>query len=66
MTESASDYAQGQRSGSSWRSSAAKEGIMSEVKDFLAVLYLLELRIAADHPTLARASENIYKYTPFR
>lgn len=43
-----------------------KEGLVSEVKDFLAVLYLLELRIAADHPTLARASENIYKYTPFR
>ncbi len=43
-----------------------KDGVISEVKDFLAVLYLLELRIAADHPTLARASENIYKYTPFR
>lgn len=65
VTESASDYAK-----ESFRQFVeifrGKEGLISEVKDFLAVLYLLELRIAADHPSLARASENIYKYTPFR
>jgi Zn-finger nucleic acid-binding protein len=43
-----------------------REGVISEVKDFLAVFYLLKLRIAVDHPKLAKASENINKYTPFK
>ena len=43
-----------------------KNGIVPEVKDFLAVLYLLELRIAAEHPTLVKTSQGIYKYTPFK
>lgn len=42
------------------------DGVVSEVKDFLAVLYLLELRLAADHPALAHAAEHIYRNTPFR
>lgn len=43
-----------------------KEGRISEVKDFLAVLYLLELRVAVEHPQWVEASKNIYKYTPFK
>lgn len=42
------------------------EGLISEVKDFLAVLYLLELRIAVEHPHLAKASLRIYQSTPFQ
>jgi Zn-finger nucleic acid-binding protein len=42
-----------------------KEGIISEVKDFLAVFYLMELRIATEHPSLAAASQSISKSTPF-
>lgn len=43
-----------------------QEGIISEVKDFLAVFYLLRLKIASDHPKLAGASKFIYRYTPFK
>lgn len=42
------------------------EGLISEVKDFLSVLYLLELRIAVEHPNLAKASQEIYQNTPFK
>ena len=37
------------------------EGIISEVKDFLAVFYLLELRIAVEHPKLADVAQKIYR-----
>lgn len=43
-----------------------RQGIVSEIKDFFAVFYLLELRIAVEHPKLAETSANIYKSTPFR
>ncbi len=43
-----------------------KEGVVPEIKDFLAVLYLLELRIAAEHPSLVKTAGGIYKYTPFK
>jgi Zn-finger nucleic acid-binding protein len=42
------------------------EGLVSEVKDFLAVLYLLQMRIAVEHPDLAKASQKIYQSTPFK
>jgi Zn-finger nucleic acid-binding protein len=42
------------------------EGVISEVKDFLAVLYLLQTKIAVEHPHLAAASQKIYQSTPFR
>ncbi len=42
------------------------DGFLNEVKDFLVVLYLLELRIAVEHPKFVEASKNIYKYTPFK
>ena len=43
-----------------------QKGMISEVKDFLVVLHLLELRIAVEHPNLAKASKQIYKSTPFQ
>jgi len=42
------------------------EGVASEVKDFLAVLKLLELRITVEHPGLIRAYQRIYAIAPFR
>ncbi|MFC1755129.1 zf-TFIIB domain-containing protein [Thermoproteota archaeon] len=42
------------------------EGVVSEVKDFLAVFYLLQLRIATEHPELSKAAQKIYKYIPFK
>jgi hypothetical protein len=44
----------------------SKKGVVSEVKDFLAVLYLLELRICVENPALEKASQNIYRNTPFK
>lgn len=37
----------------------------SELKDFLVVLKLLKMRIAAEHPDLARLSGKVYEYLPF-
>ena len=42
------------------------KGLVSEIKDFLVVLYLLELRIISEHPTLDKIAKNIYLYTPFK
>jgi Zn-finger nucleic acid-binding protein len=41
------------------------EAIGSELKDFLVVLKLLKMRIAAEHPDLARLSDRVYEYLPF-
>lgn len=38
----------------------------SEIKDFLAILHLLQLRIAAEHPKLTDTFQNIYKSIPFK
>ena len=43
-----------------------KKGIIPEIKDFLAVLYLLELRIGVEHPALAKSSQAIFKDVPLR
>lgn len=42
------------------------EGTVSEIKDFLAILYLLNLRIAVENPELAKTAQKIYQFTPFR
>ncbi len=42
------------------------KGLITEVKDFLVVLYLLELRVAAEHPSLVRIAEDVYLDTPFK
>jgi hypothetical protein len=42
------------------------EGPVSETRDFLAVLRLLRLRIAVEHPSLAEAAQRIYLASPFQ
>jgi len=42
------------------------KGAGSETKDFLAVLNLLEMRIAAEHPKLTETLQSIYKNIPFK
>jgi Zn-finger nucleic acid-binding protein len=43
-----------------------QEDKISEIKDFLAVLRLLEMRMAVEHPTLAKAAQKIYEYSPIK
>lgn len=45
---------------------SGRKDMLSEVKDLLAVLFLLELRISVDHPDLAGIARKIYENTPFR
>jgi Zn-finger nucleic acid-binding protein len=42
------------------------EGPVSELRDFFAVLNLLEMRLAVEHPTLASLVEAIYLASPFK
>jgi hypothetical protein len=42
------------------------EGTMSEVRDFLAVLHLLKLRIAVEHPRIAEAANKVYAASPLK
>lgn len=42
------------------------EGTISEIRDFLAVLTLLRLRIAVEQPGIADAADTIYRYSPFK
>jgi Zn-finger nucleic acid-binding protein len=42
------------------------QGVISEVKDFLAILHLLELRVVVENPKFAAALRRIYQITPFR
>ena len=42
------------------------EGPVSELRDFFAVLHLLETRLAVEHATLARSVEALYLASPFR
>ena len=42
------------------------EGRISEVKDFLVVLKLLELRIAVENPRIAEAAQKIYQLWPLK
>jgi len=41
------------------------KGFVSEVKDFLAIFYLLRLRIAVEHPKLAKAIDKTYESVPW-
>ncbi len=38
----------------------------SEVRDFFTVMKLLEMRLAVEHPRLARAAERIQEYSPLK
>jgi len=42
------------------------KGVVTEVKDFLAVLNILETRIAVEHPRLAQSWLNIESVSPFK
>ena len=42
-----------------------QKGVISEVKDFLAVLKLLEIRIAVEHPSLTQSWNNIKFVSPY-
>lgn len=42
------------------------EGIASGVRDFLAVLKILELRFAFEHPALAQTVQKIYRLSPLK
>ncbi len=42
------------------------KGLISEVKDFLAVLRILKIRIAVEHPKLAQIWDDIESYIPIR
>jgi Zn-finger nucleic acid-binding protein len=64
-TKSASEYA-GLTFAEFVRIFTGHEGVLSEVRDFLAVLKLLEERMAAEHPGLVRAYQMIYGIVPFR
>lgn len=43
-----------------------QKGLISEVKDFLAVLTILKIRIAVEHPKLAQAWDSIENISPMR
>ena len=43
-----------------------QKGLISEVRDFLAVLRILEIRIAVEHPHLAQSWQNIESISPFK
>jgi Zn-finger nucleic acid-binding protein len=43
-----------------------QKGLVSEVKDFLAVLTILKTRIAVEHPQLAQAWDSIETISPMR
>ncbi len=45
---------------------SVQNGLISEVKDFLAVLHILKIRIAVEHPKLAQAWENIENASPIK
>jgi hypothetical protein len=45
---------------------AGPKGAVSETRDFLAVLHLLELRLAAEHPRIAEAANKIYAASPLK
>ncbi len=42
------------------------EGVGSGVRDFLAVLKMLELRLSFEHPAVAEAADKIYRLFPIK
>jgi len=45
---------------------AVQKGLISEVKDFLAVLSILRIRIAVEHPKLSQVWDHIESISPIR
>jgi len=44
----------------------SSDNVGSEIKDLMALVKLLEMRIAAEHPTLANTLREIYRNIPFK
>ncbi len=42
------------------------EGAISEVRDFFAILKLLEQRLAVEHPRTAKAADRLYRLSPLK
>jgi Zn-finger nucleic acid-binding protein len=42
------------------------EGVISEIRDFLAVLRLLEMRLAVEHPQIGEIANTIYSIAPIK
>ena len=45
---------------------AGPEGVVSEVRDFFAVLKMLRLRLAVEHHEIAQAAQRIYQLSPLK
>ena len=45
---------------------AGPEGVVSEVRDFFAVLKMLQLRLSIERPEIAEAAVKIYRYSPLK
>lgn len=45
---------------------SVQKGLISEVKDFLAVLHILRIRIAVEHPNLSQAWDSIESVSPLK
>lgn len=45
---------------------AGPEGVISEVRDFFAVLKMLRLRLAVEHREIAEAADRIYQLSPLK
>lgn len=45
---------------------AGPKGVISEVRDFLAILQLLAQRLAVEHPRTAKAADRLYRLSPLK
>jgi Zn-finger nucleic acid-binding protein len=64
-TKTASEYAEEARKEFA-EIFAGPEGLISEIRDYLAVLRLLRLRVAVENPRIADAVDRIYRLSPFK
>jgi Zn-finger nucleic acid-binding protein len=64
ITETASDYAK-----DAWRQfveiGTKHDGVIAEIKDFLVVMKLFEMKIIAEHPSIQTAIEKTLEYVPY-
>jgi len=64
ITETASEYVK-----EAWKQfveiGTKHDGVIAEIKDFLIVTKLFEIRLIADHPSMESAFEKTLKYIPY-
>ena len=65
VTEPLSDYIRDAQK-QFWEIFTGPEGRISEIKDFLAILKLLEMRMAVENPKLVKKWRKIYRYSPLK